>query len=182
MAETTKVVAEDGSTHEFGEKQKVKKQSSIQEGGTVVTKFVFRNGAVRTHETAPDSPIYSRLAMHGADQKFGDEFAGLEDVEDCVEAFDEMSKRLARNEWSEKRTSDGLAGSSMLARALVKLYGKTLDEVKERLSTLDAKTKQALSRDPKVAEVIAQIKAEQAAKKPAKDAIDPSAAMAAFLG
>jgi hypothetical protein len=182
MAETMKVTAEDGNTYEFGEKAKVKKQSSIRDDGTVVTKFVFKNGVVRTHETPSDSSVYSRLAAHGADQKFGDEFAGLEDVEDCIEAFDEMSKRLTRGEWSEKRTSDGLAGSSLLARALVKTTGLTLEAVKERLSKLDPKTKLALSKGSEVAAEINRIKAERDAKKPAKDAVDPNEALAAFLG
>lgn len=181
-SETTKVQAEDGGLYEFGEKAKVKKQSQVKEDGTVVTKFVFKNGVVRTHVTAPNSPVYSRLASHGADQKFGDEFAGLDDVEDCVEAFDAMSARLAKGEWSEKRQGDSMAGVSLLARALVIVSGRPIDEVRAKLSALDQKTKTAISQQPAVAEQIVKIKAERDAKKPQKEGVDPNAALEAFLG
>lgn len=182
MSETTQVQMEDGSVVEFTEKMKVKKQSFIDSNsGDLVTKFVFRNGAVRTHVTAADDAMVARLALHGADQKFGDEFAGLDDVEDCIQAFEEMSARIARGEWSEKRSSDGLAGTSLLARALVAVTGKTIEEVKTRLGALDAKTKAAMAKQPKIAQAIAEIKAARDAKKPAKDGIDPNEALNSFL-
>jgi hypothetical protein len=174
------VVAEDGKTYEFGKKQKVRKESSVLENGDVVTRFVFRNGEIREHLTSRHSDVYAQLARHGADQKFGDEFAGEQDVDDCVLAFEQMSSRLSRGEWSEKRSSDGLSGTSMLVRALVKVTGQEVGAVKTKLEGVDAKTKAALAKQPKIAQAIAEIKAERDAKKGSKDAIDPDEALAAL--
>jgi hypothetical protein len=181
MAETTKVTGEDGNVYEFSEKAKVKKQSYITDDGVIVTKFVFRNGAVRTHKTQPGDALLKRLAMHGADQKFGDEFAGVDDVEDCVLAFDSMSGRLARGEWSERKAGEGVAGTSLLARALSEHTGKSLDEVKAKLKDADPKVKAAAARQPKVAEIIARLKAERDAKK-GVTAVDAEAAVSEIFG
>ncbi len=189
MAEATKlsVVAEDGKTYEFGERTKVQKESYIAEDGTVVVKFVFRNGAVRTHEIAPADPLRAHLAMHGANQKFGDDFAGLDDVEDCIESFNATSARLADGVWTEKRTSDGMAGSSLLIRALVEVGGKPADHFREILKRLrdepnGAETIKALRLQPKVAQVIARLKEERDAKKAKPDQAAADAALAAVLG
>jgi hypothetical protein len=165
MADPIKVQCEDGNTYEFSEKAKVKKQSYITDDGVIVTKFVFRNGAVRTHKTSMGDALVARLAMHGADQKFGDEFAGVDDVEDCILSFESMSGRLARGEWSERKAGEGVAGTSLLARALAEHTGKSLDEVKAKLKDADPKVKAAAARQPKVAEIIARLKAERDAKK-----------------
>jgi hypothetical protein len=165
MADPIKVQAEDGETYEFGEKAKVKKQSSVTNDGVIVTKFVFRNGAVRTHTTQPGDNLYARLAAHGADQKFGDEFAGVDDVEDCVLAFEAMSARLGKGEWTERKAGEGFAGASLLARALAEHLGKSLDEVKTKLKEADPKVRAAAGKQPKVQEIINRLKAERDAKK-----------------
>ncbi len=181
-----KVTTEDGHVVEFGEKTKVKKQSYYNaDQKAIVTKFIFRNGAVRQHLTPIGDEIIYKLAQHGADQKFGDEFAGLEDVEDCIGAFEAMSERLSQQvpvdqRWSEKRQSDGMAGTSLLARALVMTTGLSMDEVKVRLKDKDAKTKSALTRQPKIAEAINKIKAERDEKKPT-NGVDPNKALTEFL-
>jgi hypothetical protein len=174
----TAVVAEDGATYEFGEKAKVKKLSTVQEGGTIVVKFVFRNGAVRSAAFAPDHPLMTRFAQHGLDQKVGDEFAGLDDPEDCVVAFEQVTDRLQRAEWSEKRASEGLAGTSMLARALAEVTGKPLAEVKERLANTPKEQKAAIGKQKAVAAVIQRLKDERDAKK--GSTVDADAALAAF--
>lgn len=175
----TQVTAEDGNTYEFGEKAKVKKQSSI-DGSKVVVKFVFRNGAVRSTEFAPDHALFVRLAQHGADQKIGDEFAGLDDPEDCVVAFEQISERLQAGEWSEKKQSEGLAGSSMLARALAEVTGKPLADVKAKLATTPNEVKKAMGLQKEVKAVIERIKAERDERKGNK--VDADAALASFLG
>lgn len=174
----TQVAAEDGQSYEFGEKAKVKKLSSMKEDGTIVVKFVFRNGAVRSSEFAPNHPIIPRCAQHGLDQKVGDEFAGLEDPEDCVVAFEQITERLQRGEWTEKRQSEGLAGTSLLARALVEVTGKSMAEVKEKLAATPKEAKAAIAKQKAVATVIQRMKDERDAKK--GTAVDADAALEAF--
>lgn len=175
----TPVPAEDGQTYEFGEKAKVKKLSSIN-GSSVVVKFVFRNGAVRQTQFDASHPLFVRLAQHGADQKIGDEFAGLDDPEDCVVAFEQIAERLQGGEWTEKKQSEGLAGTSMLARALAEVTGKPLAEVKAKLASTPKEMKAAIAKQKAVAAVIDRIKSERDEKKGSK--VDADAALAAFAG
>jgi len=172
----TRITAQDGASYTFGERTKVKKLSTVESDGSLKTKFVFRNGVVREHVTPSDSPLYARLALHGADQKFGDAMAGLEDVEDCIEAFDAIAAQLAKGEWSERRVGDGFAGASLLARALVEVTGKSLDEVREKLANTSKEVKQALSMQPKVQAVILRLKAERS-----KGKVDADAALEQFV-
>lgn len=174
------VTAEDGQTYTFGEKQKVKTDQTVDAGG-FVTKFVFRNGVVRERRIDVSHPLFVRLAAHGDKQKRADCFAGLDDVEDCVEAWDALDRQLEAGTWSEKRVSDGMAGTSILVRALVEVSGKSVESIKAKLESLDAATKKALGLQPKVAEVVARIKAERAAKKAAPNAAEAEAALASFI-
>lgn len=168
------------TTLEFGAKEKVKKLSTINDDGSVQVKFAFRNGQVRTFDMAPADPLYARAAMHGLDQKLGDEFSGLADPDDCVMAFEELSARLAAGEWNATRQGDGLAGVSILAKALVKLTGKTIEQVKEGLKPLSAAQKAALRKQPAVAKVINELEEEREARKPSEKRIDADALLSQF--
>ena len=150
-------------TYEFSDRQKVQKESEVATSGDIVTKFIFRNGEVREHITPISSPIFARAALHGLDQKFGDEFAGETDVEDCVEAFEALSERLNREEWREKK-AEGVSGTSMLLRALMEYTGKGKDELKTALRVKTAAQKKALSAQKDIAKIIARLKAERGEK------------------
>jgi len=174
MTATTAVphkVTIDGVNYEFSERQKVQKQSSVLSNGDVLTRFIFRNGEVREHLTEAGSPIYARATLHGLDQKFGDEFAGETDVEDCVEAFEQLSERLAAGNWSERK-AEGVSGTSMLLRALIEHTGQDKESLKAKLKTKTPAQKKALSNQADIARIIARIKAERAAGSK----IDPQAA------
>lgn len=176
MTATTTVphkVLIEGTTYEFSERQKVQKQSAVLANGDVLTRFIFRNGEVREHLTPVGTPIYAKACQHGLDQKFGDEFAGEQDVEDCVEAFDQLSERLATGNWSERK-AEGVSGTSMLLRALIEHTGQDKETLKAKLKDKTPAQKKALSNHPDVAKIIARIKAERA--EGAK--VDPKAAEA----
>jgi len=173
MTATTTVphkVHANGTTYEFSDRQKVHKDSVVTETG-IMTKFIFRNGEVREHFTPHGSAIYARAALHGLDQKFGDEFAGETDVEDCVEAFESLSERLARNEWREKK-AEGVSGTSMLLRALIEYTGKGKEELKAALRLKTAAQKKALSAQKDIAKIIARLKAERGEKPVDQKAAD----------
>lgn len=168
------------SVLEFGAKEKVKKMSSVKPDGAIEVKFAFRNGQVRTFDMGPADPLYSRAAMHGLDQKFGDEFAGLADPDDCVLAFEDLATRIGSGEWNMARQSDGMAGVSILAKALVRLTGKTIEQVKEGLKSLTAAQKAALRKQPAVAKVINELEEEREARKPTDKRIDADALLSQF--
>lgn len=168
----TTVTMTDGTTREFSEKAKVIKESSIKPDGTVRIQFAFRDGNLKVFEMAPDHTLYARAAQHGLDQKLGDAFSGIDDVEDAQLAFDKVAGQLgaAQPSWSKGRDSDGMAGTSILAKALVKVTGQSIDAVKETLKTLDAGQKAALRKQSAIATAITEIEAAKVKKGPQVDA------------
>ena len=157
------VTLTDGRIVDFAGKRKLLKESSVTADGKVAVRLDFRNGETRLF-TIPDA-LLNKFAAHGAEQKLGDEIAGLNDVEDCVLAVDELIDRLYNGEWSIKREANGMAGTSVLVRALVEHTGKTVDAIKQFLSGKSQAEKVALRNNPKIKPIVERIEAEKASKK-----------------
>ena len=157
------VTLTDGRIVDFAGKRKLLKESSMTADGKVAVRLDFRNGETRLF-TIPDA-LLNKFAAHGAEQKLGDEIAGLNDVEDCVLAVDELIDRLYNGEWSVKREANGMAGTSVLVRALVEHTGKTVDAIKQFLSGKSQAEKVALRNNPKIKPIVERIEAEKASKK-----------------
>ena len=157
------VTLTDGRIVDFAGKRKLLKESSVNADGKVSVRLDFRNGETRMF-TIPDA-LLSKFAAHGAEQKLGDETAGLTDTEDCVLAVDELIDRLYNGEWSIKREANGMAGTSVLVRALVEHTGKTVDAIKQFLNGKSQAEKVALRNNPKIKPLVERIEAEKASKK-----------------
>ena len=157
------VTMTDGRVVDFAGKRKLLKESSVTADGKVQVRLDFRNGETRLF-TLPDN-LLNKFAAHGAEQKLGDEIAGLNDVEDCVLAVDELIDRLYNGEWSVKREANGMAGTSVLVRALVEHTGKTVEQIKQFLSGKSQAEKVALRNNPKIKPIVERIEAEKASKK-----------------
>ena len=157
------VTMADGRVVDFAGKRKLLKESSVNADGKVQVRLDFRNGETRLF-TLPDN-LLTKFAAHGAEQKLGDEIAGLNDVEDCVLAVDELIDRLYNGEWSIKREANGMAGTSVLVRALVEHTGKTVEQIKQFLNGKSQAEKVALRNNPKIKPIVERIEAEKASKK-----------------
>ena len=157
------VTMTDGRVVDFAGKRKLLKESSVNTDGKVQVRLDFRNGETRLF-SIPDA-LLNKFAAHGAEQKLGDEIAGLTDVEDCVLAVDELIDRLYNGEWSIKREANGMAGTSVLVRALVEHTGKTVEQIKQFLSGKSQAEKVALRNNPKIKPIVERIEAEKASKK-----------------
>lgn len=157
------VTMTDGRVVDFAGKRKLLKESYVNADGKVQVRLDFRNGETRLF-TLPDN-LMAKFAAHGAEQKLGDEIAGLTDTEDCVLAVDELIDRLYNGEWSVKREANGMAGTSVLVRALVEHTGKTVDAIKQFLSGKSQAEKVALRNNPKIKPIVERIEAEKASKK-----------------
>ena len=164
MSEQTGTVVEmeDGGSEVFGGKKKMLKDTRIAEDGSIATKLSFSNGRVISFTIPADMIL--RFAAHGVDQKFGDEIAGLGDIDDCVLAIEELADRIAKGEWSMKRESSGLGGTSVLAKALMEMTGKDAQQVKEFLAGKNQAEKLALRNNPKVQPFVAKIEAAKTNK------------------
>ena len=164
MAETTyeTVRMSDGRTVDFPGKRQLIKSSRIGDGGELSVTLDFRNGETRLF-TLPAAMI-QQFALHGAEQKLGDEIAGVKDIDDAVLAIDELIDRLYNGEWGIKREASGIAGTSVLVRALVEVTGKTVEQIKEFLKAKSHAEKMALRANPKVKAIVDRIEAEKASK------------------
>lgn len=156
------VTMSDGRVVDFPGKRKLQKESTVTAEGKVQIRLDFRNGQTRLF-TVPDS-LLNKFAAHGAEQKLGDEMAGLDDLDDAVLAIDELIDRLYNGEWGIKREGGGMSGTSVLLRALVEHTGKTPEQIKAFLSTKSQAEKVALRNNPKVQPIVQRLEAEKASK------------------
>ena len=156
------VKMDDGREVEFTGKRKMLKDS-IVDGDTLKVRLDFVNGETRTF-TIPTS-LVARFALHGAEQKLGDEIAGIDDVEDCIMAVDELTERLSKGEWAAKRESSGMAGTSVLAKALVELTGKPIEQIKSFLAAKTQAEKVALRGNAQLKPIIERLEADKKKKK-----------------
>ena len=168
------VTLTDGRIVDFVGKRKLLKASEVTPDGKIQTTLDFVNGETRTF-TIPDA-LLAKFASHGAEQKLGDEIAGVDDIEDAVMAIDDLIDRLYNGEWGVARDKSGLAGASILMRALVESTGKTAEEIKKFLSDKTAAQKAALRTNPKIKPIVDRLEAEKVAKSAKKaDAVDTDA-------
>lgn len=170
------VTMSDGRVVEFAGKRKMLKQAVIADNGSISLRIDFINGQTRLLPLNPT--LYAQYAGHGAEQKFGDECAGLEDVDDMVLAVDKLHERVnEQGQWNMRREGSGFAGTSVLARALAELYGKPIEAIKAFLSDKTTAEKNALRGNPKVKPIVDRIESEKAKKGPT---IDSDALLAAI--
>lgn len=153
------VTMKDGAVVEFAGKRKLIK-NSFERDGNVVVRLNFRNAEFREF-TLPQN-LLNKFASHGAEQKLGDEIAGIEDIDDSILAIDELIERLYNGEWNVKRESSGIAGTSILLRALVKLTGKPVEDVKVFLKGKTNGEKLALRNSDRLRPIIQELEAEKA--------------------
>lgn len=159
---------------DFPGKRQLLKSSTITADGKVEVRLDFRNGETRLF-TIPEALIL-QFAAHGAEQKLGDEIAGLKDpsgseasIEDKVLTIDALMERLERGEFNVRREGNGMAGASVLIRALCELRGKSVAEVKAFLEPKSHADKLALREVPAVKAIIQRLEAEKASKRPTID-------------
>lgn len=169
--EYEEVPMDDGEVVRFPGKRRLLKSSSIASDGTLTTRFDFRNGEVRKFVINGSNELFAKFAAHGIEQKIGDEVAGLEDVEDMLMAIDDVIERLGNGDWAAKRENNGMAGASVLAKALLKAKpGSTMEQIKGFLKTKTNAEKLALRQNPKIAPIVAELEAGK--KKKEKAAVD----------
>lgn len=161
-ATITTVTMSDARVVDFPGKRKLLKEPLVSADGTVAVRFDFINGQTRLFTIPP--ALMAKFAAHGASQKIGDETAGLADIDDQVLAVDELIDRLYNGDWGVKRDGSGLAGTSVLLRALVELTGKTVEDVKTFLKAKTQAEKVALRNSAKVKPIVERIEAEKVSK------------------
>lgn len=170
----------DGRTREFAGKKRLHKESVTTPEGALQVRLDFRNGETRLFTIRPD--MLAKFALHGAEQKLGDEISSIEGIDDAVEAIDQLMQRLDAGEWTKEREGGtGMAGASILTKAMVEFSQLPIDKVREYLLTLDNKTKMALRKSAELAPIVERLEAEAAARAAARGAGKPTVDVGAVL-
>jgi hypothetical protein len=130
----------------------------------------FANGqsiVVKTADLPTD--VISQAIMHGLKQKLVDAAAISRDpdtgraasIDVKFRAVEEVANRLFTGEWNKRREGGGSAGG-LLYQALCRKYSaKTPEQIKEWLDGKDDKAKAALRKNPDIAKIIDEIRAEK---------------------
>jgi len=156
----TTVTMDDGTIVEFTGKKRMVKTAQT-DGAAVKFRLDFINGEVR-YCTLPEG-LLIQAAEHGLGQKLGDEIAGIAEADDAVLAVTELIDRLQNGDWNAPR-AEGMAGTSMLARALAEAKGVDIKKVQEFLKTKSAAEKAAMRLNPAVKPILDRMEAEKAEK------------------
>lgn len=133
--------------------------------------LTFANGkTLIMHGDALTRDVQHYAMMHGLKQKLVDaaaisrnpETGRAASVEDKYQAVKAVYDRLLAGQWNATREGGGNAGG-LLLQALCRMYAgrKTVDELKAFLADKTDAEKAALRKNPRVAAVIEEIRAEQ---------------------
>ena len=133
--------------------------------------LTFANGATLTMRgDALNSDVQQYAMMHGLKQKLVDaaaisrnpETGRAATVEDKYQAVNVVYNRLLSGQWNATREGGGNAGG-LLAQALTRMYAgrKTAEDIKAFLAEKSDAEKAALRKNPRVAQIIEDIRAEQ---------------------
>lgn len=176
----------DGSVRGFPEKRKVLKEVTAvmgDDGKPIVKATLAWDNGQFTYFTMPETLVLEFL-KHGVAQKLGDASAGIELTDDAQLATEQLVDGLYEGRWSQ-RSDGGMAGASLLARALIEISNGSLtpEQVRKFLSERTKAEQSALSRSAKVAPVYTRLQQERAAKKVSKGtALDGDALLGDLLG
>lgn len=190
----------DGRSVTFVGKRKLLKETLIDESkiavdgdtvtlstGAVAVRLDFVNGETRLW--TPPLSLIAKSVGHGVEQKTGDETAGVDDVEDCVEAVDALLAQLDKGEWTSRQEGGGFSGAHVVIQAIMEARpGNSKEKVKEFLQGLLDKAAakgEKLSRKDlydsfrkpgtKTGEIVARLERE---KKQKESKVDADAALA----
>lgn len=137
---------------------------------TATFSIVFADGT--SHEVAlSDLPqeIQLNLALHGLSQKLGDSYASVKgDVNAAKEKFAATLKQLLAGEWAAKREGEGSSKVTELAEAIARIKGVEVSVANAAVGKATDDQIKGWKANAKVKAVIAEIRAEKAAKRASK--------------
>lgn len=162
----------DGTVVEFPGKRRTVKTLVKSPNGFLTVRFDFDNGETRIHTLRAD--MIEDYALHGAGQKLADVMAGVDDIDDAIEAMDQLRAQLDAGDWAKERAVGSATGGSILAQALVIITGQTIDTVRTYLATLDNKAKTQFRASPEIYPTVQKLEAEKAARSAARGKAAPA--------
>jgi len=151
------------------------KRSTIETTATLsAVQFAAEGHSLSCRIDVLNHDIVARLAIHGLTQKIKDaaaipvnpETGRSASMEEKFAAMRAVVTALQAGEWSRRGEGDGTSGGGLLLSALLRFYAdsRTEKQVLARYKALSDKEPAALRANPKISAIIAEIKAERAAK------------------
>lgn len=149
-------------------------QIAVSRVGHDTLNFTFADGQELTITASGLLPeIHHEAIMHGLKQKIGDAAAIGRNPEtgrsatlaDKRAAMRTVIERLQAGHWNAERGEGGAPAGGLLFAALVRLYAgkKSEEDIRAFLAGKSDKEKAALRKNPRVAAIIEEIKAERGA-------------------
>lgn len=137
---------------------------------TATFSIVFANGhSVEVALADLPQEIQLNLALHGLSQKLGDSYASVKgDVKAAVEKFTATLVQLKAGEWAAKREGEGSSKVTELAEAIARIKGVEVAVANAAVGKATEDQIKGWKANAKVKAVIAEIRAEKAAKRASK--------------
>jgi len=144
----------------MAKRNEIAKKTVDVDSGSVTFTFADEGAPVVVELSKVSDANMTRLALHGMSQKCGDSYAGAESIADAREAVLGVQEMLYSGEWSTR--APGEPRTSVLAEALARATGKTVEAAKAALDAMDDDTRKAVSAHPGVKKARAEIALEKA--------------------
>lgn len=156
--------ATDGAAASEGKKVKFCDKEYDMDTGLV--SFSFGNGKSLDFDSNKCSPeIVKQLMLHGASQKIGDSFAGVKgNYAEGIQNAEDTIEQLYAGVWKAAREDDARPRLAELAEAISRIKGVPLEAATAAVEKGTDDQRKTWRSNAKVKAVIAQLRAEKAAK------------------
>jgi NACalpha-BTF3-like transcription factor len=144
----------------MAKRNEIAKKAVDVDNGTVTFTFADSGAPIVVELSKVSVANQNRLALHGMSQKCGDSYAGAESIPDAREAVLGVQEMLYSGEWSTR--APGEPRVAVLAEALARATGRTVEDAKVALAAMDEDTRKAVSAHPGVKKARAEMALEKA--------------------
>lgn len=138
---------------------KVGISARVEDDGTHLD-LDFPNGEKRSFHLPASHSLYDMFAAHGFGKKIRDQISTSKTPEESVALVDTLLASFTEGKWNAQRNAGSSPAVGVLAQALARLYGKSLDEAQAFVSKLTKKQQFDMRKEPNIAATIAEITAE----------------------
>lgn len=102
--------------------------------------------------------MVTQLAIHGLSQKLGDSYSGITNVSEAMDTVAEVWKNLVAGNFNVRSSGTG----GMLAEAVARIRGITVEVAREMIESLDEEKLETLKKNQRVKDTLTVIRAERA--------------------
>jgi hypothetical protein len=127
--------------------------------GTLIT-VSFSDGTAISYLLRPDHPLYDDFAAQGIGKKLRDAVSSATKVDEIKASVRSMLAAFDAGKWNLVRNSDGAPQVGLLAKALARFSGKSLEAAQDYVSKLSKKQQADMRKLPELAAAIAAVNAE----------------------